>query len=91
MINEYGTLPPLVIDTLDRYLKRRIPTGSFLRAVLANDLFEAVGRADEQNKLLIPIIVKYIYNEFPSSCHGSYARVDAWLAGEQSINPHFLP
>jgi len=66
-------------ETLDRYVNDRIPTGGFLRAVLANDLFEAVGRADIFNQRALVQICGYIYNDIPSSCWGSYEIVDKWL------------
>ena len=83
MDNEYLHIPQLTIDTLKRYTDNRLATGSFLRAVLANDLFEAVARADEMNMQTIPLIVKYIYNELPGGCWGSYEAVDAYLASEE--------
>ena len=70
-------------DALDRYVQDHIPTGGFLRAVLANDLMQALGRADCENRRDIYEICSYIYNEIPSSCHGSYEKVDAWLTKEK--------
>lgn len=67
---------------LDRYINHRIRPGSFLVAVLSNDLFEAVSRADLENQAALADIVKYIYNKLPSGSHGSIERVDAWLNNE---------
>ncbi len=67
---------------LDDYAQHGTPTGGFLRAVLANDLMEAVGRADDNNVRLLKEICSYIYNEMPSrhtGCWGSYEAVDAWI------------
>ena len=72
-------IPELVKESLDRYAKDKIPTGDFLRACLANDLMEAVGRADIINMRHLQDIASYIYNEIPSSCHGSYDIVREWL------------
>lgn len=58
-------------QSLKLYVKNKIPTGGFLRSVLENDLFGAVGRADLENKKRIPEICQYIYNEIPSICWGS--------------------
>lgn len=68
-----------LLSTLRLYIDAGVPTGGFLRAVLANDLNEAVGRADSENIHRLPAIVAWIYNEAPSPCHGSYAAVDSWL------------
>lgn len=64
---------------LDRYAKFRIPTGSFLHAVLSNDLMEAMGRADEENIEDIVEICQYIYNNLPIACYGSTKAVREWL------------
>lgn len=66
-------------NSLERYQNEHVPTGGFLRAVLANDLMQAMGRADIENRRDIFEIVGYIYNDMPGSCHGSYAIVGKWL------------
>jgi len=72
-------IPRAVKESLDRYVYHRIPTGGFLYAVLTNDLFEAVGRADDCNLACLPEICSYIYNEVPSTCWGSPEAVQLWL------------
>ncbi len=67
------------IDSLRRYADHKTPTGGFLRAVLANDLMEAIGRGDVFNIQALPEICRYIYNDIPLSCWGSYENVDNWL------------
>ena len=74
-----NAIPPAIRESLDAYASTGRPTGGCLRAILANDLFEAVGRADEDTHVALPSIVSYIYNELPSPCHGSYEKVDAWI------------
>jgi len=64
-------IPDHTKAALDRYVNDRILPGGFLIAVLSNDLFGAVGRADSQNLAALGDIVKYIYNELPSGCWGS--------------------
>ena len=73
-------------DSIDRYVKDRIPTGGFLEAVLCNNLKEAVGRADTQNLKDIKEIVQYCYWEIPSVCWGSPEEVKAWLKGDKDEN-----
>ena len=68
------------LDGLKRYVEHHIPTGDFLKAVLENDLTEAVARADDENQRVIPIYVSWLYNEAPSKCWGSPEAVRAWLA-----------
>ena len=69
-----------LIPSITRYVQARIPTGGFLKAVLSNDLKEAVFQADDENIDLLPQIVKYLYNEVPSGCWGSPEKVRTWLA-----------
>jgi hypothetical protein len=69
----------VIVESLDRYVKDRIPTGSFLRAVLENDLREAFGRADDRNIRDMFHIVSYCYNKLPGNCWGSKEVVQGWL------------
>jgi hypothetical protein len=68
-----------IVEGLNRYAVDRIPTGSFLRAVLENDLKEAVARADGFNAPVISHIVTLCYNELPNAAWGSPSRVLDWL------------
>ena len=67
------------LESLQRYADNHIETGGFLRAVLENDLMEAVGRADEINQQDLFDICGYVYNDMPAICHGSPEKVQAWL------------
>jgi hypothetical protein len=74
------------IESIERYIAVGIPTGGFLRAVLANDLMEAIGRADESSLANLAAICRYIYNDIPSNAHGSYDRVDAYAAARREMH-----
>ena len=82
IIMDYSKIKPSTIAGIVRYVDLRCPTGSFLRAVLVNDLKEAVFAADEENLAALPAIVYYCYNEIPSDCWGSPKKVAAWLTAE---------
>ena len=82
---KYGT-PERVVKDLLRYSVLRIPAGGFLQAVLENNLREACGRADDFNRERLFEIVSFIYNELPSQCWGSPAKVKAWLEGDSDAN-----
>lgn len=73
--------PDDVKHSLTLYHKNRLPTGGFLRAVLENNLFDAIGRADANSFKHLGDIVNYVYWELPSGCWGNKAKVDAWLNG----------
>lgn len=74
------------VDTagaIERYVAHHIEPGSFLRAVLSNDMRAAFMRADDLNMIAMPSIVSYLYNRTPSNCQGSPERVEAWLASSK--------
>ena len=54
-----------------------------MRAVLENNLTEALGRADDRNQRAIKEIVSFIYNCLPRNCWGSREKVEKWLAREE--------
>ena len=76
---DYVAIPQLTIDALIRYAQKGIPTGSFLMGVLTNNFSEAVGRADEHNRLALYPIHVFIYNEMPADCWGSVEKVQKWI------------
>ena len=66
---------------LVRYLVDGIRPGSFLTAVLENDLQEAVMRANPMvNLLALPQLLRFLFNEAPSVSYGSPERVSIWSA-----------
>ena len=68
-------IPAHTRDALDRYVQHKILPGGFLVSVLSNDLFGAVARADSENLAALTDIVKYIYNELPTGCWGSWEQI----------------
>ena len=67
-------------ESIDAYVESGRPLGGFLTAVMENDLMQAMGRADEGNRIGLHAICGYIYMEIPSECHGSREKVEAWYA-----------
>ncbi|KKK91455.1 hypothetical protein LCGC14_2712810 [marine sediment metagenome] len=72
-------IPDYTLDGLQRYIQWGIPTGSFLQAVLSNDLFEAFATADITNRDAMFGIVGWIYNNAPSKCHGNAEAYKKWI------------
>ena len=72
-------IPEHLKAALDRYVNHKIRPGSFLEAVLSNDLFDAIGRADNVSRACLFDICKYVYNELPGDCWGSREIVERWL------------
>ena len=80
-VTDPAQMRPDIKAALDRWADGSHPfVGDFLRAVLSNNLMEAVGRADEDNIRVLPAICAYVYMELPGHCHGSPERVSEWQA-----------
>jgi hypothetical protein len=77
---DYSILPEHMRDVARGYVERGYPPGGFLRAVLANDLVGAFGRADGPNAHCMGDWATWLFNEAPSACWGSSEKVTAWLA-----------
>lgn len=73
MLPNAALCPVNVRKAFDNYVYLGVPLGSFLTAVLSNDLKEAIGRADDTNLVALPHIVAYLYNEIPAALWGSPA------------------
>jgi hypothetical protein len=66
-------------EQIDEYVRIGRPVGSFVRAVLENDLRESFGCADDQNREDLFDIVRYCHNDIPGGCWGSREKVKSWL------------
>lgn len=77
--DEYYPMRDDLYGALERYLNNGIMPGSFLTAVLENNLSEAFGRADHENEANLKNIVGYVYNNLPSGCWGSREKVQNYL------------
>lgn len=67
-----------VLESLLQYARTGRPLGGFLTAVVEHDLFESFARADDDNRADMYQIVRFVFNELPSNCHGSKKKVDAF-------------
>lgn len=72
---------------LQDYVEHGGPVGSFLTAVLQNDLLNAVNQADAEALAALKQIVAFVYWELPGPCWGSPQKVTAWRKRKQTINP----
>ncbi len=71
--------PPVAIaESLLLWLPYGTDPGSFLEAVLRNDLSGAVLRADSVNERHLKAIVSTVYNGLPGRAWGSTEYVDNW-------------
>lgn len=73
-------IPAYMVGAAKRYILQGIPPGSFLTAVISNDLREAFARADDDNAAAMHGWVRFFFNYAPSGCWGSPERYSNWLA-----------
>ena len=77
-------------QTLEHYLMRGFAPGGFTTAVLANDLYAAVARADHWNKPAIAEIVQAVADTCPVNAYGSYEAVRDWLDDKDSRRSKYV-
>ena len=70
--------PTAVAESLQLWLSHGVRPGSFLEAVLRNDLSEAILLADSVNTHHLGAIVRTVYHGLPGRAWGSREYVDNW-------------
>ena len=76
---DWSLIPEYMIGSLRRYIENGIEPGSFLSAVLCNDLRGACECADDTNRSRLFEYVKFLYSYAPAGCWGSQERFEKWL------------
>jgi hypothetical protein len=77
---DYATVPvDYMAGAMQRYVEQGIEPGSFLRALLSNDLRGAIARADGMNVARIPHWVVWMENNLPGGAWGSSERYESWI------------
>jgi len=71
--------PEQIIASLILYRDEGVPPGSFLEAVLANDLWQSVSKADEDNLLTLHHIVAWLHWNMPGDIWKSHERIESHL------------
>ena len=71
-------IPYHMQGAMRNWIERGWEPGSFLKAVLENDLFSAVSRADDVNRNRLMDYVRFLYNYAPADCYGSPENVRQW-------------
>lgn len=79
-VREYArTLPEHMQEGAINYILHGYQPGSFLNAVLRNDLIDAAGRADGQNMYALYEWAVFVYNAVPMPARGSQEAIQAWV------------
>lgn len=76
----YDLIPEHCRESVRQYMEWHVPVGRFLMAVFANDLMDALGRADHINEEALPNYGKFLYNHAPPASWGSPEKVKEWVA-----------
>jgi len=83
----YTKLPESLRGGAQRWIENGIVPGSFLTAVIRNDLTESFAQADYINITKLQDIVHFFYWEAPSQCWGSKEKMIAWGKKFNEIRP----
>ncbi len=75
----YNILPRHMQQDMKDYIEKGLSQGSFMRAIIANDFVHAAIRADHINMAALFDYARFLYDEAPSSCWGSYDIYNAWI------------
>jgi hypothetical protein len=75
----YSLIAPVLLERLEAYRHEGCPVGSFLQAVISNNLRDAIGNADEYNRATLFHLIAWMHNEFPSPLWGSAEKYVAHL------------
>lgn len=79
-------IPPGVKQSIDDYVLHGVHSGSFVEAMMANDLMESFGWADESSRSAMFRITCYLYNSVPRGCRGSLDVVEEWRTAHAEIS-----
>jgi hypothetical protein len=76
--DEYAVIPDSTLEALRAWVENAHPLGHFCRAVVENDLREAVTRADNENLRALSAIVRLMYNRAPAKSWGYRQATYEW-------------
>ena len=76
---KYALAPEQMQHGLKMYLEHGIEPGSFLTAVLKNDLMRAMGQPDHIMQYRIFELCSWLYNYAPGGSYGSERNFQNWI------------
>lgn len=79
IMDKFG-VPEHLQGGIHRWIESGVVPGQFLQAVIRNDLFDAVARADDVSLGGLRTITLFFYNEAPGGCWGSPMKMREWIA-----------
>ena len=86
---QWSTGNSLLDEAIENYLIHGFAPGGFLTAVLSNNLFLAIGRADHWNRKALPDIVQQISQNMPGNSYGDPQTVQDWLDNKDNRRSNY--
>jgi hypothetical protein len=91
----WSLVPGRLRQGLNAHIGRGEIVGSFLTAVLENDLLNAACRADDTNRARLRDLMVFLHMDAPAACWGSPEKVESWrakggLAGQPEVARVYL-
>lgn len=65
-------------ESIENYLLRGWLPGGYVESMLAHDYERAFACADTANRQTIWVLQRWIRDDAPPMCHGSYQAIDLW-------------
>jgi hypothetical protein len=65
-------------DSIENYLLRGWAPGGYVESMLAHDYERAFSCADTANRQTIWVLWRWLRDDAPPMCHGSYQAIDLW-------------
>ena len=84
VINDY------IEEGLDNYFIHGMAPGSFLYAVLTNNLYSACDKADFKNIQYLGKIAKWISGNIIHTAYGSEEKVQAWMDDVDNVRTDYV-
>jgi len=75
---------------LENYLIHGMAPGGFLLAVLKNNLYDAVSRADSVNSVSLSNIVRWIHSYAPMESYGNSEMIKHWCNNTNDIRKNYV-
>ena len=71
-------LPLETQESIENYLLRGWAPGGYVESMLAHDYDRAFACADTANRQTIWVLWRWLRDDAPEHCHGSYKAIDLW-------------
>jgi hypothetical protein len=93
-INDVSYMAPFIPEhirfSFENYLIHGIHPGGFVSSIIANDIFNAVYKADNINMTRISNITTWIVINMPTSSIGSYDAIKDWCSDKDNVRSRYV-